>query len=79
MLILSTLRKDALFATEPGMLNVEYVKLAEDRRMCLLPSLQEYVICATDLETWREGFVELVEGAAGLFFEIVSPLKLVFL
>ena len=53
MLILSTLRKNALFATEPGMLKVEFVKLAEDREMCSLPSLQEYVIYAVGQGTWK--------------------------
>jgi hypothetical protein len=51
--ILSTLRKNALFATEPEMLNVESVKLAEGRGMCSLPSLQEYVIYAADQGAWK--------------------------
>jgi hypothetical protein len=70
MLILSTLRKDALFATGPGMLKVDYVKLAEDREMCSLPNLQGYVICVADLGTWQQEFVGLVEEAAGLSSEI---------
>jgi hypothetical protein len=53
MSILSTLRKNALFAAEPGMLKVEFVNLAEDRGMCSLPSLQEYVIYAAGQETWK--------------------------
>jgi len=53
MLILSTLRKDALFATEPGMLKVESVKLAEDRGMCSLLSLQEYAIYAAGPVVWK--------------------------
>jgi hypothetical protein len=53
MLILSTLPKNAPFATEPGMPKMGYVKLAEDRGMCLLPSLQEYVISAADPGAWK--------------------------
>ena len=70
MLILSTLRKNAPFATGPGMLNVDYVKLAGDRGMCSLHSLQGYVICVADLGTWKQEFVGLVEEAAGLCSEI---------
>jgi hypothetical protein len=66
MSILSTLRKDALFATDPGMLKVEYVKLAADRVMCSLPSLQEYAICAVDPGVWKLVFARHVEEAVGL-------------
>jgi hypothetical protein len=38
--IQSMLRKNVLFATEPGMLKVESVKPVEDRGTCSLPSLQ---------------------------------------
>lgn len=38
--IQSMLRKNALFAAEPGMMKVESVKPAEDRGTCSLPSLQ---------------------------------------
>lgn len=75
MLILSTLRKDALYATEPGILKTASVKLAGDRGMCSLPSLQEYAIYATDQGTWIQEFVELVEAAAGLYSEYISPQK----
>ena len=53
MLILSTLRKNVFFATEPGMMKVEIVKLAEDREMYSLPSLQEYVIYAVGQGTLK--------------------------
>jgi hypothetical protein len=38
--IQSMLRKNVLFATEPDMLKMEYVKPAEDRGTFSLPSLQ---------------------------------------
>jgi hypothetical protein len=53
MLILSMLRRGALFATEPGMLEMEYVRLAEDREMCSLLSLQGYAIYAVGLVVWK--------------------------
>lgn len=53
MLILSTLRKNVFFATEPGMMKVEIVKLVEDRGMYSLPSLQEYVIYAVGQGTLK--------------------------
>jgi hypothetical protein len=62
----TTLRKDALFATEPGMMKMEYVKLAADRGTCSLPSLLEYAIYAVGQETWKLVFVRHVEEAAGL-------------
>jgi hypothetical protein len=69
MLILSTLRKNVFFATEPGMTKVEIVKLAEDRGMYSLPSLQEYVIYAVGQGTLKLGSAGHVEEAAGLFSE----------
>ena len=73
MLIPSTLRKDALIATDPDMLEMEYVRLVGDREMCSLPSPQEYAIYAADLVIWQQGFAGLVEEAAGLFSEIIQP------
>jgi hypothetical protein len=35
------------------MLEMEYVKLAEDRGMCSLLSLQEYAIYAVGLAVWK--------------------------
>lgn len=68
MSIPSTLQKDALFATEPGMMKMEYVKLVVDRGTYLLPSLLEYAIYAVDQETWKLVFVRHVEEAAGLSY-----------
>jgi hypothetical protein len=53
MMILSTLRKNALIAMEPDILEMEFVKLAEDRGMCSLLNLQEYVISAAGPAAWK--------------------------
>ncbi len=73
MSIPSTLRKDALFATEPGMMKMEYVKLAADRETCSLPSLQEYVTYAVGQEVWKYVFARHVEEAAGLSYKYIRP------
>jgi hypothetical protein len=53
MMIPNMLRKDALIATEPGIQEMEFVKLAEDRGMCSLLNLQEYVIYAAGPGAWK--------------------------
>lgn len=75
MLIPSTPRKNALFVTEQGMLEMDYAKLAEDRETCLLPSLQEYAIYAAGPVACKSESAGLVGEAAGLSSEITYYLK----
>ena len=75
MLIPSTLRKDALIATDPDIQEIKYVWLVEDREMCSSPSLQEYAIYAADQVIWQQGYAGHVEEAAGLCSEILPDLR----